>query len=88
MSTSYQDYQDTVSQNTCHMYGYAQGRIKAVADGLGFGSMDRKEAERDLIALEKTMQRLFDERGEKGAYERIGEYFAEFRKGLPLVAGL
>ena len=83
MSNAFQTYfdQQTVrSENICRMYGYAQGRIKAVADGLRTWSMERNEAARDLVALEKTMQRLFDERNEKGAAERIGEYFDEFRK--------
>lgn len=82
----YQDYQDTVSQNTFRMYGYSQAIIRHVANQLSMGYMKPNEAARDLLALEKTMQRLFDERGEKGAYERIREYFDEFRKGIPLVA--
>lgn len=86
MSTSYQEYQDIVSQNTCRMYGYTQAMIKYVADQLSMGYMKPNEAARDLIALEKTMERLFDERSEKGAYERINDNFREFRKGMPLLA--
>ena len=91
MSNAFQtsfDEQTVRSGNICRMYGYAQGQVKYVADRLRTGSMDPKEAAQNLIALEMTMERLFEERNERGAAERINEYFVEFRKGLPLVAGL
>lgn len=83
MSTSYQEYQnyqDTVSENTFRMYGSTQAIIRHVADQLMQGYMKPNEAALQLFALDKTMERLFKERGEKGAYERIWEYFKEFRK--------
>jgi hypothetical protein len=62
------------------MYGYSQAIIRHVANQLSMGYMKSNEAARELIALDKTMELLFKERGEKGAYERINENFDEFRK--------
>jgi hypothetical protein len=68
--------------NICYMYGYAQGYLKHVATCLRTGSMNPEEAAIVLIALEKTMQRLFEECNESGAHERINENFVEFRREL------
>lgn len=85
MSNPFQTYyeQEAVrSGNIYRMYGYAQGQVKHVANCLRIGSMNPEEAATELAALEKTMQRLFEERNESGAHERINENFVEFRREL------
>lgn len=82
MTDSYQTYAEYLSnysENVSRMYGYTQGVIRYVAGELAAGRMKPKEAAEELYALEKTMQRLFDERQQQGAYERISEYFDLFK---------
>lgn len=81
--TDYQTYishRDTVEMNAFRMYGYAQGTIKHLARELSSRNMKTEDVARELVALEKTMQRLFEERGEIGAADRINDYLNEFRK--------
>lgn len=78
MSNSYQDYTDNFSENVSRMYGYTQAIISHVAFQLNRDYVKKEEAAQQLLALHKTMTRLFEERGEKGAYDRIGENFDKF----------
>lgn len=79
MTDAYTTYMNNFSANMSRIHGYSGAMIEAIGNQLRDNSITTMDAAEILLALKKTMDTVFEERGEAGSFERITDNYRKYR---------
>lgn len=79
MTDAYATYMNNFSANMSRIHGYAGAMIETVGCRLRDNEITTVDAAEILLALKKTMDTVFEERGEEGSFERIASNYAKYK---------
>jgi len=80
MTTALQTYQNNFADNMSYSHGFVGAHVEFIGESLRDGQISTHDAAVRLLALKRTIDKIFDARGEEGSARSIIDDHRELRK--------